>query len=619
MNIASVHARATESCLRPLSAKRAEVLGLLITWTFRVKSHWGGKFMKAVLSKAIAIAAALILTSCSGLNNLHPVDCWYVDSLVKLFPQDPVGDHQLDNPQVMAARNGHVSLQLALRTRGRMNNVTVDIEGFGRGLKSNIRIQVRAVGYVHLGSNTPGTPKSELVHPAPGLFPDVLYDKFPITLKPNTTQAIWLTFTVPAGVAPGEYKGDAVVREAGVERVRAPFQLQVVAATVPPQTLKVTNWFYLSNRQLEPFYGVRVFSAGWWTLLGRIGEVLAEHHQNMIATPLTGFYFSNFALIQAHVEHATIVYDFSQFDRWVKTFQEAGISYIEGGHVLRRYQEEPGSPVKVQVYVKENGHAVLEALSPNDPRSQGGMSAMLKALYKHLEKKGWQKIYYQHVLDEVRESELPIYVKYASIVQRAMPGIPTIDAVNAHRNLNIYEKSCNVWVPVLGSFDNLVPRLHQHVKRGGAVWFYTCMAPVGDYPNRFIDYSLVKVRLLQWINFRYDLTGFLHWGGDYWSSNPIEDTQPKLGAGSAVIRSYPGDGFIVYPDPSRKAILSSIRLEQMMEGIDYGLLEALKERSPAAADRIAGQLVHSFTDYVRKPREFRSLQKELLESLSQGQ
>jgi hypothetical protein len=57
-----------------------------------------------------------------------------------------------------------------------------------------------------------------------------------------------------------------------------------------------------------------------------------------------------------------------------------------------------------------------------------------------------------------------------------------------------------------------------------------------------------------------------------------------------------------------------------MEGIeDYGLLEALKERNPVAPDRIAGQMVHSFTDYVRKPREFRSVQKELLEILSQGQ
>jgi Glycoside hydrolase 123, catalytic domain/Glycoside hydrolase 123 N-terminal domain len=575
--------------------------------------------MKALTQKGIIIAAAFMIISCSGGNGQLPIDYWFVDSLVKVFPQETPGKNQTTHASVEAARNGHVSVQLALRSPRLVNSVDADVEWVDRGAQNNIKVQVRYVGYVNLDNNTPKSPKSELVHSAPGLFPDVLYEKFPFTLKPNTTQAVWLTFTVPNGVPPGDYKGAVVVREKSVERVRAPFDLRVVAATVPPQTLRVTNWFYLSNSQLQPFYGVSVFSEGWWKLLGRIGHVLAEHHQNMIATPLTGFYFSNFALIQARVEKGSIVYDFSRFDRWVKTFQDAGlIGYIEGGHVLRRYQEEPGSPVRVQVYVNKNGKAVLEDLSPDTPRAEVGLRSMLKALYNHLKEKGWQHIYYQHVLDEVRESEMPVYVKYSAIVHSAMPGIQTMDAVSAHRDLNIYEKSCNVWVPVLGSFDNLVSRLHEHVKRDGSVWFYTCMAPVGHYPNRFIDYSLVKVRLLQWINFRYDLTGFLHWGGDYWSSNPVKDTQPKLGAGPHEIRSYPGDGFIVYPDPERRTILSSIRLEQMMEGIeDYGLLEALNRKNHAEANRIAGRMVHSFTDYVRDPVQFRSIQKEVLEALSE--
>lgn len=576
--------------------------------------------MKALPQKGIAIATAFIIIGCSGCNRQRPIDYWFVDSLVKVFPQDVPGKNQTTHATVEAARNGHASLQLALRSSTLIKDVNAGIEWVDGGAKNNIRVQVRYVGYVKLDNNTPETPKSELIHSAPALFPDILYEKFPFTLEPNTTQAIWLTFAVPGGVPSGDYKGVVVVREEGVERVRAPFDLQVVAATVPPQTLKVTNWFYLSDSQLQPFYGVSVFSEGWWKLLGRIGHVLAEHHQNMIATPLTGFYFSNFALIQARVEKGRMVYDFSRFDRWVKTFQDAGlIGYIEGGHVLRRYQEEPGSPVRVQVYVNKNGKAVLEDLSPNDPRAEAGLRSMLRALYDHLKEKGWQHIYYQHVLDEVAQSEMPVYVKYSSIVHSAMPGIQTMDAVSAHRDLNVYEKSCNVWVPVLGSFDHLVPRLHEHVKRGGSVWFYTCMAPAGHYPNRFIDYSLVKVRLLQWINFRYDLTGFLHWGGDYWSADPVKDTQPRLGAGPDAIRSYPGDGFIVYPDPDRKTILSSIRLEQMMEGIeDYGLLEALDQKNHAEADRIATQMIHSFTDYVRDPEQFRSIRKEVLEALSEG-
>jgi Glycoside hydrolase 123 N-terminal domain/Glycoside hydrolase 123, catalytic domain len=318
------------------------------------------KPMKASPQKGIAITAAFIIISCSGESGQRSIDYWFVDSLVKVFPQDTRGKNQPTQASVVAARNGHVSLQLALRSPRLIKNMGVDVEGFDRGLKNNIQVQVRRVGYVKVDTNTPDTPKSELVHSAPALFPDVLYEKFPFTLEPNTTRAIWLTFAIPTGASPGGYRGQVVVREGEVARVRAPFDLQVVAATVPPQTLKVTNWFYFSNSQLQPFYGVSVFSKGWWRLLGRIGRVLAKHHQNMIATPLTGFYFSNFALIQAHATHGSIVYDFSRFDRWIKTFQDAGlIGCIEGGYLLRRYQEEVGSPVRVQVYVKENGKAVF--------------------------------------------------------------------------------------------------------------------------------------------------------------------------------------------------------------------------------------------------------------------
>ena len=136
-----------------------------------------------------------------------------------------------------------------------------------------------------------------------------------------------------------------------------------------------------------------------------------------------------------------------------------------------------------------------------------------------------------------------------------------MDAVDARRDLEVYEKSCNVWVPVLGSFDALVPRLHQHVERGGEAWFYTCLFPTSRYANRFIDYALIKTRLLQWFNFRYDLTGFLHWGGNYWSPNPVLDTQPLLGESWQTGIIPPGDAFIVYPDKStsRFSVRSALR------------------------------------------------------------
>ena len=123
------------------------------------------------------------------------------------------------------------------------------------------------------------------------------------------------------------------------------------------------------------------------------------------------------------------------------------------------------------------------------------------------------------------------------------------------------------------------------------------------------------MRILHWLNFKYGLTGYLHWGANYWSENPIENTQPVINQGRTLLP--PGDAFITYPNRARRTFYSSIRLEQMREGIeDYALLEALGKKRPEEARRIAADAMQSPTEYVRDPRKFRSIHRALLEALS---
>jgi len=569
---------------------------------------------------SLAFTAVWVLTNPVVLHAREEVpDYWFVDSLVKVFPDDQAKEHSTGRPLLVAARNSHPSLQLAIRAPQSVEGVTASVEGWEKAAARSIGTQIRRVGYVVVAKNTTDTPEPELLRSAPALFPDVLLEKFPVTLEPDKTQSLWITLSIPSNLKPDDYRSQVVVRSGQKEILRTPFTVRVLPATVPAeQTLRVTNWFYLSDRQLRQFYDVKVLTEPWWNLLEAFGRVLAEHHQNMVVTPLTGFYFSKLALVQARPGTTGLEYDFSNFDRWVQTFQKTGvIGYIEGSHVLRRKEDpEAGGPLKVDVYTLDSGKAVLKSLEPDDPRADSALSEMLSALYLHLKQKGWSDVYYQHVLDEVDDRELSTYMKYAALVHRSMPGVRTMDAVHARGNLDIYEKNCDTWVPVLGSFDDIVPRLHRHQQNGGEVWFYTCLFPRGSYANRFIDFSLLKARLLQWINFRYGLTGFLHWGGNYWSPDPIHDTAPPLGSDSDSVLP-PGDAFVTYPDPDRKSLLSSIRFEAMREGIeDYGLLQQLQSKDPQAAQRIASRMIHSFTDYVRDPAEFRKLQLELLQELA---
>jgi hypothetical protein len=204
---------------------------------------------------------------------------------------------------------------------------------------------------------------------------------------------------------------------------------------------------------------------------------------------------------------------------------------------------------------------------------------------------------------------MPIYKRFTQIVNEEMPGVPTIDAISLQEDIPSQEKT-TIWVPLLSTFDSKLDTIADHKKQGGQSWYYICLAPTGSYLNRFVDFPMLKVRLLPWVNFRYGLTGYLHWGGNYWTDKPFEDLQPNWG-GDTYLPA--GDDSIVYPDPAHDGVFVSTRLDTMRQGIeDYELLMAASERSPAEAEALGRKAIPGFTDYVRNVAKFREFERELL-------
>jgi len=268
-----------------------------------------------------------------------------------------------------------------------------------------------------------------------------------------------------------------------------------------------------------------------------------------------------------------------------------------------------------QQLLLEKGKVTRQDLPPDDSRVEPYFTGFLSSLNAHLVEKNWKSIYFQHILDEPHGSEPPYYARIADLVHRNLPGVLTMDAVDASDIPEELKKNCDVWVPQLGRFDNQMELIRDRIQSGHDVWFYTCLFPNKRYLNRLIDYPLLKVRLLHWLNFRYGFTGFLHWGWNYWTPEPVKDTQPVIDANTQLLP--PGDAFIVYPDRAGKSVYSSIRLEAMREGIeDYELLLLLKQKNPAAAEQLSQAAITSFTEYVRDPAAFRKIERKLLQTLS---
>jgi hypothetical protein len=563
------------------------------------QSRWSGLLAVGLLGAAPAFA-----------SELPQAQTWFVDSLVKVFPTDAPPSHRRAPPELWAGRNQHVSLQLALRSVRPVSGVTAEMGPLaGASGEAITGASIHPVGYVVVGSHTKDTPSDELVGETPGWYPDPLLD-FPIDLQERRTHSLWISVPVPMDAVPGVYHGSIVVRAGERTLARASFRLKVLSAFVPRErTLKITNWFDLSDKASQQFYGLSQFSSGWWQLIENVARVMAEHRQNVVLTPLM-------SLIQPRAEGRQLIYDYSNFDRWVETFRKAGvIGNIEGSHLLGRAGSYD-APLQVETFQRENTGVRELALPPDDPRVEPFLTGFLSALNAHLDDRGWKPIYFQHILDEAHGNEIPAYGRFAELVHRSLPGVPTLDAVDAAEMPETLQQNCDIWVPQLGRFDGQMDLLRRRIQQGREVWFYTCLFPNRRYLNRLIDYPLLKTRLLHWLNFRYKFSGYLHWGWNYWSPEPMNDTQPVIDNNTELLP--PGDAFIVYPDRAHQSVFTSIRLEAMLEGIeDYEMLRKLGDKNPAEAERIAGAGIGALTDYVRDPQAFRKIERDLLEALSE--
>ncbi|HUU12762.1 MAG TPA: glycoside hydrolase domain-containing protein [Terriglobia bacterium] len=561
-------------------------------------------FLKVILIGMAALQGA-------STARAREFDAWFVDSLVKVFPSDPPGAQRLKRPEYWAARNQHLSIQLAVRSKASRAQLQARVETLEGPHGAKIpEVQVRHVGYVVVASPTPDSPADELVGEAPGWYPDPLLD-LPFDLEAGRTHSLWITVHVPVDAAPGAYQGVIEITAGAHRLVRSQFSLRVVSARVPEErSLKVTNWLQFNDKVARQFYGVSAASPEGWKLLENLARVMAEHRQNVVLTPLLD-------LVEPRTGQNGTHYDFSQFDRWVETFRKAGaIGYIEGGHLIGRTGGGYDSPLEVPILEVVGGEVRRVALPPEDPRVGEFLAGFLSALNSHLEQKGWKNIYYQHILDEAHGTEPAVYERIAKIVRHHLPGIPIMDAVDADHMPEELQNNCDVWVPQLGLFDDQMDLLERRMKAGREVWFYTCLYPQRRYLNRLLDYSLLKVRLLHWLNFRYNFAGYLHWGWNWWTPEPMLATQPVINDNQTLLPA--GDAFIVYPDRANLSVHSSIRFEAMCDGIeDFELLRLLKAKKPAEAERIAKDAISSFTEYVRDPVKFREIERRLLKELSE--
>ena len=78
-----------------------------------------------------------------------------------------------------------------------------------------------------------------------------------------------------------------------------------------------------------------------------------------------------------------------------------------------------------------------------------------------------------------------------------------------------------VWIPKLDHLATWESEFEESRRQGNELWFYTVgIFQRGSLPNKTVDVPLVESRLMHWLDYRYGLTGYLHWGFNSWTSDP---------------------------------------------------------------------------------------------------
>mgnify|MGYP000499628327 CR=1 FL=1 len=558
-------------------------------------------------SLQLAVVMSLLAAGTTRSPATEQPAVWSVDPLVKVFPDDTpeTPGRPYLGPQDVA-RGEHASLQVVVRAAAGVTGLSAVAGPLEHQDDPGAELHpaaVRFVGYVPVDRPIPDPPSDQLRKP-PADFPDPLLETATLDVPAGRAQPIWVTVPVPAQAPCGLYRGTLELTWKSGEkdgRARCPLEIRVHDVTVGRTRLWVTNWFHMHwpHMAVQPEPG----SPEYWELLRRYARNMADHRQNVAmigAVGLAGYRVG---------PGDTLEIDFTTFDRWVTIFKEEGvIGRIEGAHLGGRAGDWT-SPFVVHIRRIQDGRVVEATVDPSSPEADAFFAVFLPALVRHLREKGWLDIYMQHLGDEPIQENLDSYRAMAALVRRHAPELRIIEACL----IKDLAGSIDVWVPVLGELHQQWEHYAARQQAGEEVWFYTCVSPQGEYANRFIEQPLIKTRLLHWINYRYGLTGYLHWGYNAWTA---EDPFRKLTRDHGSPAYLPaGDSWIVYP--GKNGPLDSIRFEAMRDGIvDHELLSMLAGKDKAAAMRLAERHVLAFDRYDTDVARFRATRRELLEALA---
>ena len=561
--------------------------------------------------KLILFAAILQIGPALVQGQNTPFELFAVSDLMRVFEDG----YNCPEPQKAIAlfgmRNEYLSAQCVIKADEDIQRLTISVSPLTNTEQSGSlppeAVQWNFVGSISIEENTPKLRKGDLIRPAPARFPDYLAEDKETSVAKGKHRAIYLTVKIPKSAKAGAYEG-AVTAQTEKGNKSLPIHLTVYPLTLPDERhLMVTEWYSTGN--FKKFHDVDSSdSERFHDMLKVYAENMSEHRQNVFSVSVD-------LIAGRKGSDGKVTFDFSRFDKWADVFWSTNrMDLLETGFVA---QFGEGGWSSREILLRDFSIYDESANRTTTMPGKEFLPILLPALENHLREKGWLEKTVFHIADEPSNHNVMSWREASEFVHRHAPSLRRIDAIETTHFFDTLE----IWVPKLDHLATWYDAYRKAQAQGYELWFYTVgIFQGGSLPNKTVDAPLIESRILHWLNYRYGLKGYLHWGFNAWTDDPFE-----------APGEHRGDGWHVYP--KKNGLINSLRWEQMRNGIqDYEYLWMLEDKIKNVKDKlserlsgmiepgrrgieISSRVVKTFHEYDKDPNVLYGTRKQIIDEI----
>ena len=378
-----------------------------------------------------------------------------------------------------------------------------------------------------------------------------------ISMKPMTTQGIWIRVSVPTSVPAGVYLGTVTVKFNGTLKETLALSITVQNRTLPDSK----NWSFHLDLWQNPYsvaryYGVTPWSDAHLDALKKEMKPYADAGGKVITASIIYDPWGG----QTYDKYDTMIgwtkktdgnwsFDFSNFDKWVELMMSLGVD-----KQINCYSMIPWK-LSFPYYDQTSASTKYVNAAPGDLAYEQLWVSMLQSFATHLKAKGW----FEKTYISMDERALAAMLKAITVLHKADPDFKVSLAGAMHTELlDVLDDYC---VALRMKFSDAT--IQKRKASGKVTTFYTsCEEP---HPNTFTFCPPAENEWFGWYAAKAGLDGYLRWALNCWVAQPLTDSRFTAWAA--------GDTYLIYPGGR-----TSIRFERMTEGIQqYEKIRILKE------------------------------------------